>query len=148
MRHVVGGICVPALLHFSRNVGSPMQGGMGIPMATDIAFALCVLALLGHLPASLNISLTALAVIDDLGAIIVIALFYTNSMSIGYLAGALVMFGALLCLNRWTPVTALIPPPTPPSNTALKRRALPVKMEQRQLPHVVLNGRLGQFPRP
>jgi NhaA family Na+:H+ antiporter len=106
----VGGICVPALLHFSLNAGSPTQGGIGIPMATDIAFALGVLALLGsRVPASLKIFLTALAVIDDLCAIVVIALFYTNTLSMAYLAGALAVFGVLVCMNRFARVMALAP---------------------------------------
>lgn len=105
----LGGIMMPALIHFSLNRGIETQPGIGIPMATDIAFALGVLALLGsRVPASLKVFLTALAVMDDLGAIIVIAFFYTAKLSTLYLFGVIVVFGILFLLNK-AKVMSLIP---------------------------------------
>ncbi len=96
-----GGFLLPAALFLLLNFGSNTQAGAGIPMATDIAFAIGILSLLGNrVPASLKIFLTALAVIDDLGAIIVIAVFYTTSLALGNLLIALAIFGILLFLNR------------------------------------------------
>ena len=75
----LGGMLVPAGMFLLFNFGTITQSGAGIPMATDIAFAIGILSLLGNrVPASLKVLLTALAVIDDLGAIIVIAIFYTS----------------------------------------------------------------------
>jgi len=106
----IGGVCVPALLHFAFNGASPTQGGAAIPMATDIAFALAALALLGkRVPLSLKVFLTALAVIDDLVAIVVIALFYTQKLSLGYLVAALATFAAMAVLKMRYRVMALAP---------------------------------------
>ena len=97
----LGGMAIPALLYFGLNWGTATQGGMGIPMATDIAFALGVLSLLStRVPAALQIFLAALAIIDDLGAIVVIALFYVHDFSLLYLILALGIFAGLLILNR------------------------------------------------
>ena len=97
----LGGMLIPALIHFTINGGTPTQRGFGIPMATDIAFTLGILSLLGNrVPVSIKIFLTALAIIDDLGAIIVIAVFYTNQLSAIYLLSALSILAFLLFLNK------------------------------------------------
>jgi Na+:H+ antiporter, NhaA family len=97
----IGGMVFPALIHFAFNHGKPEQAGIGIPMATDIAFSLGVLSLIGkRIPLSLKIFLTALAIIDDLGAVIVIAVFYTTTFSFFYLSLALLLIVILLFLNK------------------------------------------------
>ncbi len=97
----IGGMALPALLHFLFNRGTGTQAGIGIPMATDIAFALGVLALLGNkIPVSLKVFLTTLAIVDDLGAIIIIALFYVGDVLPLCLVSVLGIFVGLLILNR------------------------------------------------
>jgi NhaA family Na+:H+ antiporter len=97
----LGGMLLPAGLFLLLNFGTNTQSGAGIPMATDIAFALGILSLLGNkVPTSLKIFLTALAVIDDLGAIMIIAIFYTGDLNWVNLIIALSIFGGLLILNR------------------------------------------------
>ena len=97
----LGGICVPALIHFTLNSGTPTQSGFAIPMATDIAFALGILALAGNkVPTAVKVFLTALAIIDDIGAILVIAFFYTQTVLFTYLLVAAGILLALFVLNR------------------------------------------------
>ncbi len=105
----LGGMLVPALLYVTVSGGSPAIHGWGIPMATDIAFALGVLQLMGpRCPVSLKIFLTALAIIDDMGAIMVIALFYTDNISVQALLLAAATAAGLIALNRLR-VRALTP---------------------------------------
>lgn len=97
----LGGMAIPAGIFLLINYGTVAQSGAGIPMATDIAFAIGILSLLGNrVPASLKIFLIALAVIDDLGAILVIAVFYTTSISFLHLGIAIGIIGLLGILNR------------------------------------------------
>ena len=98
----VGGMLVPAAVYIYLNHGTITQSGFGIPMATDIAFAIGILTLLGNrVSSSLKVLLTAIAVIDDLGAILVIAIFYTTSLSLINLLFVLVIFVLLFILNRF-----------------------------------------------
>ena len=97
----VGGMVVPAGIHMFLNYGTPTAAGAGIPMATDIAFALGILSLAGKaVPPAIKVFLTALAIIDDLGAILVIALFYTEQLSFLYLSIALLTFALLFFIGK------------------------------------------------
>ena len=97
----VGGMVIPAAIFLIFNYGTDTQNGAGIPMATDIAFAVGILSLIGNrVPASLKVFLLALAIIDDLGAIIVIAVFYTKTVLITNLFIALGIWILLFILNR------------------------------------------------
>ena len=99
----VGGMVVPALFYVVINFGDPETiNGWAIPSATDIAFSLGVLSLLGkRVPLSLKVFLTALAIIDDLGAILIIALFYSGDLNVMYLSLMLVAFIILLVINKF-----------------------------------------------
>ena len=109
----LGGMLVPAAVYAVFNARGPGASGWGIPMATDIAFALGVLALLGpRVPLSLKIFLTALAIADDLGAVLVIALFYTETIrlaALGVAAGLLGLFFLLLRARIRQPLVLLVP---------------------------------------
>ncbi len=99
----MGGMIVPALIFFAFNAGTESVGGWGIPMATDIAFALGIMSLLGsRVPVGLKIFLTAVAIVDDIGAILVIAVFYTTSLDLTALSVGLAVLALMALLNlRW-----------------------------------------------
>lgn len=97
----LGGMAAPALIYAAFNAGGPAAHGWGVPMATDIAFTIGLMALMGErVPASLKIFVSALAVADDLGAIIVIALFYGEGFHLGAFLAALLALAAMIGLNR------------------------------------------------
>lgn len=97
----LGGVIAPALIYTFFNKNSEFAGGWGIPMATDIAFALAIITLLGNkVPSSLKIFLAALAIVDDLMAILVIAIFYSTSLQYQYLLYAGLLFALLLIFNK------------------------------------------------
>ncbi len=97
----IGGMAIPALIYLAFNAGTAAAAGWGIPMATDIAFAVGILTLLAwRIPKNLIIFLTALAIADDLGAVLVIAVFYTADLNLGSLGAAAALFATLVLFNR------------------------------------------------
>lgn len=105
----LGGMIVPAVIFYLVVGAGPLAQGWAIPCATDIAFSLGVLAIVGkHVPTTLKIFLTALAIVDDLGAIVIIALFYSHGLMPAALGGAAVILGILYALNR-RGVRSLVP---------------------------------------
>ncbi|MEJ2058695.1 MAG: Na+/H+ antiporter NhaA, partial [Desulfofustis sp.] len=98
----IGGMIFPALIYWLLNTGTNSINGWGIPVATDIAFSLAILSTLGRrVPFGIRIFLTAFAIADDLGAILVIALFYTPQIHLTYLIGGLGVCALLLLMNRF-----------------------------------------------
>ncbi len=98
----IAGMASPALIYFAASGGDPaLIRGWAIPAATDIAFAIGVLALLGrHAPASIKLLLVTIAIVDDIGAVLIIAIFYTADLNLPALAGALAVAGAMIALSR------------------------------------------------
>jgi Na+:H+ antiporter, NhaA family len=108
----LGGMVVPALIYVAFNAGGAVQG-WGVPMATDIAFAVGVLALLGRdCPPALKVLLLSVAIVDDIGAIFVIAAFYTDEIQVAWLVGASTLTGLTVAMRRlsvwWTPAYVIV----------------------------------------
>jgi Na+:H+ antiporter, NhaA family len=98
----IGGMVVPALIYVSLVPAGAWRMGWGVPMATDTAFAVALIAMLGaRVPVELRIFLTAAAIVDDIGAIVVVALFYSSGLQLAPLLGALAAVAFLVLLNRW-----------------------------------------------
>lgn len=96
----MGGMIIPALIYYALNFNTELERGWGIPMATDIAFAVAVLSMAGkHIPAGLKLFLMSLAIIDDLGAVIVIAVFYSQHLLLNFLLYAAVVFFLMFAMN-------------------------------------------------
>ncbi|MEO1089614.1 MAG: Na+/H+ antiporter NhaA [Pseudomonadota bacterium] len=105
----IGGMVVPALIYVAFNLGEPTLRGWGVPMATDIAFAVGVLAIIGdRVPLALKVFLLALAIVDDLGAVIVIAVFYTADLDVNALLISLVVWGVALLYGRFGHARAMV----------------------------------------
>ncbi|NNE73453.1 MAG: Na+/H+ antiporter NhaA [Acidimicrobiales bacterium] len=109
----LGGMIVPAAIFFALNPTGPESAGWGIPMATDIAFALGVVSLLGsRVPAELKVFLLTLAVVDDIGAILVIAIFYTSGLSVTWLLIGVALLGLMYGMQRlrvwWIPIYVIV----------------------------------------
>ncbi len=97
----IGGMVVPAALYVLVLPSGPWSHGWGVPMATDTAFAIAIIVMMGaRVPIELRIFLTAAAIVDDIGAIVVVALFYSGKLQLGYLIAALILTGGLAALNR------------------------------------------------
>jgi len=97
----LGGMAVPALVYWLIVSAGPWSHGWGVPMATDTAFAVALIAMMGdRVPTSLRVFLTAAAIVDDIGSIVVVAAFYSDALSLQYLAGAAVLVGVLALLNH------------------------------------------------
>lgn len=106
----IGGMVAPVLIHYSLNAGTSTQAGFGIPMATDIAFALGALAIIGNrVPSALKVFLVAFAVIDDLGAIVIIGVFYASNLSVAFLGAAIAVWLLLILFNRVFRCMSLMP---------------------------------------
>ena len=98
----IGGMAVPAGLYIALIPAGPWGHGWGVPMATDTAFAVALIVMLGRrVPVELRVFLTAAAIVDDIGAILVVAMFYSGELSLAYLTGAAALVAVLVLLNRW-----------------------------------------------